>query len=273
MNKKRYIVGVLVAGFVGWLIFSPEDEAPERSDGESRSGSGGELRSLPKEPEPLSPASRHDIVGVPASPDTAYGTPYPYDYGRPPAPGYFAQPQAPDYYGQLQTPDYYGQPQTPVQHYREAGPRPDPMERFSFRPLSEREREQLRAERPASGFDGAMAAPQATPPETYSGTRRASKQYPQRPAWPPYGQTPTPPQWNDRGYSFRPLEQSPGGQDRRRGIYRDSNWDRQHARDSDVPWSDPSAPQWGSAPPGWMPPAERMYPSLHKHPDGKLTAR
>lgn len=259
MDTKRYVIWALLAVFVGWLVFSPEDETPQQGN-ESRSDSGSELRLLPKEPEPLPSASRHGIVGAPARPDAPY-------------PDYDDRWQAPGYYGGPQTPDYYGRPQAPTQQYRKGERRPAPTQRFSFRPLTERERQRLRAERPATGFDRRMAVPQTGLPEMYRQTPRASEQYPQRPAWPANRRRPAPSQWSDGGYTFRPLNQSQGTRERWSSPYRDWNRDWQRERDDDAPWSDPSAPQWGSAPPGWMPPAERMYPSLHKHPDGKLTAR
>lgn len=241
--NKGYIVVAAVTAFFSWLAFSPDDAPPQR--GEVESDQDSELRALPREPESVPGHQRHGIVRAPAAPEAASGGAYPYSYGRP----------------QARDPSF-----GPYQ------PGIDPLERFSFRPLTDRERERLEAERPMPGYYPESMAPSG-PSRTYSRTPNGSERYEQAPNWSAYPQAPTAPQWYGDGYSFR----SDGRPSSRRERWDDPGRERRRtgppATPSDAPWFEPSAPQWGSTPPDWTPPAERMYPSLDLYSNRKLTFR
>jgi hypothetical protein len=233
---KGYLVVACATAFVSWLIFSPDGEKPENGSlsPESATGTGRPL--LPKEPQPAPARVQKGIAQGPRQP---WQDRRPWVSAPPPRPGY-------------------------------AG-RPDQPERYSFRPLSERERERLESDRPAAGGYG---APPLYPTGPYAQDPWASRAAPDRGGWSDYGGSATARPWYGEGFG-RPADPRPGGG------YAEPPYDafpgqpgrEDRAREPASPWGDPTAPQWGSHPPEWQLPEERMYPSLGTPLDRKLSAR
>jgi hypothetical protein len=273
VNTRNLIVGAIAVAFVGWLVLGPEEEAP-KTDGGRESGSGGDYRTLPREPEPLAPQHRYGVAGgAPSGAERPYGSPPPY---------------------------YRGQPPNQAPAYRPVEPQPDPMERFSFRPLTDRERERLSRERPEDYYGVPTAPPPApttawtrtqpyTAPQSYrSPPPYVSTQpygysgYGADPGPSPYGPPPgyagepaygEPTPYSDRqawDYRFRPYEPPPGSSGRRDGPYPEPGWGR--GPELADPWPAAPGPRPDSAARKWAPPAERMYPALDWGPDRKLTS-
>jgi hypothetical protein len=229
---KGYLVVACVTAFVSWLVFSPDGETPEKGGLSPDSATGTVPPMRPKEPQP-SPARVQK--GIAGTADAPY-----YDDRS-----WTSAPSRPRY-----------------------APPVDPRERYSFRPLTERERERLGGDRPSAH---PYAAPPLYAPETYSQPPWAGRSQPERAGSSEYpGMTGARP-WYSEGYGFFP-GQGPAGADT---YPRQDAYPGQPRRDSEPasPWVDPSAPQWGSQAPDWRPPEERMYPSLGAPLDRKLTAR
>ena len=242
MNYRHYLVGLLLAGFLGWSIFGPEDEAPNTGGGSRDSNSGTHIRLLPHEPEPLNTDQRYGI----AASGTAHDRAFPYQRRGP--------------YGQhnpgLTTSPPLG-----------AEPHPHALDRFRFRPLTERERQRMALEGRGPSYDD-QSHPAPGVPEHYS-NRPGYPERTAKPTWPSYGQPLIPTaDWPHRGYSFRPYETPPATRSRWRSPYEEGNGRRQPGPAD--PWS---APQWGSTPRDWSPRGERMYPSLDWWSDRRLTTR
>jgi hypothetical protein len=273
VNTRNLIVGAIAVAFLGWLVLGPEEE-PIKTDGGRDSGSEGDDQTLPRAPEPLAPQHRYGIAGG-AQPgaETPSGSPPPY---------------------------YRGQPPTQAPAYRPVEPQPDPMERYSFRPLTDRERQRLSRERPADNYGVPTTPPPAPTTAWIPEQPDAAPRYygsppsygaPQRYGYPAYGadggpnpygpppgyagepayRQPTPyPDWQAQSYRFRPHEAAQGAGGRWEGPYPEPGWGREPELAD--PWASPSDPRQGSAPRKWAPPAERMYPALDWGPDRKLTS-
>jgi hypothetical protein len=242
---KGYIVVAVVTAFVSWLVFSPDEDPAER--GKTEPDNGSELRALPREPEFVPQQERHGIAHAPDLPASHSGAPYPSSYAEPPA-------HAPS--------------------FRPSEPRTDPLERFSFRPLTERERERLEAEHPLPGYYPEATALQG-PPRAYFQPSGGTEGYGPSPVWYSYPPPPTTPQRYDNDFSYRSEKLPSARRDLMDDPSRIGRESRQAAPESNVPWSDPTAPQWGSRPNDWTPPAERMYPNLDLdlYSNRKLTFR
>jgi hypothetical protein len=229
---KGYVLVACLTAFVSWLVFSPPDESPEDDEQSRKPAPDSDLRTQPRQPE--------------AGPgEETYGIARGYAPRRtPPAPGYETRPW------------------TAAPAYPPSAPRADRMERFTFRPLTERERERLEKERPDPGYYPESVSP-LYPPQPYSRAPQAPQPYPHAPAWSQYPEADGPSRWSGPGFGVRPD---------RGGDYDSAPWRGEERTDSLTPWADPTSPQWGSRPPDWVPPAERMYPSLVPFTDRKLTA-
>jgi len=234
VHIKGYIAVALLTAFVSWLVFSPDDDARRRGGREPASGSGDIHRSLPQEPEPLPTRERYGIAGTTAVPGEPNVGPYAADSSR--------------------------QPRSPRQSYLPRETWPDSMEQFRFRPLTERERKRLEAQRPPLDYfpNGQTAAVPQWP-------------YTQPQGMAPDPQSPFSPQRYDQSYSFRP-EQRPAKNRHWTPYERDGSRQWQRSSEPTGPWHEPPSPQWGSTPPRWAPPADRMYPNLNIYSDTKLTA-
>jgi hypothetical protein len=241
---KGYVLVACTTAFLSWLVFSPDDQAPERESSESATGT--QPRSLPREPETGPKIERSGIAGR---------------RGR---------------WGDVPSVDYERKRQTPSMAYRRYAPGTDPMERYSFRPLTEREKARLERERPMPGYyDDTL--PQY-PSEVYSQSQQAQQEYPgPDAARGTYAQPDAPRPWYGlEGYGLRPERRDGYSPDPWIIPYADRQAPGSRPLDSAAPWSDPPTPQWGqwgSRPPEWGPPEDRMYPSLSPYSDSRLTAR
>jgi hypothetical protein len=239
---KGYVVVACLTAFVSWLIFSPHDETPEGDDRSREPAPGNELRTQPREPEAGPGEEPYGIAGRYAPRRT------------PPSRGY--------------EPGRW----TAAPAYPPSAPGPDAMERFSFRPLTERELKRIEQERTAPGYYPESVSP-FYPPQPYSRAPRGPEPSSETPGWSRYPQADGPSPWYGPGYGLRPDRR--GGDDSTPwyGDYPARRGHGEERNDALVPWSNPTSPQWGSRPPDWVPPAERMYPSLLPFADRKLTAR
>jgi hypothetical protein len=239
---KGYVVVAVLTAFVSWLIFSPDDDTRDGEATSPESTNGMELRVQPREP---GPGPRTEPYGVAGGGDLR------------------------------ETParDREAPPRYPPRSYRPSAPRMDSPERFSFRPLTERERERLQADRPAPTYYPESPLP-GYPPAPYSQALPMPAPAPESRPWAGYGDPDDVRRPHDGGYGYRPgsrADSYPAP-----WYYGDSpsgDWRSRVRPDAASPWSDPASPQWGSTPPEWAPPEDRMYPSLVPYPDRKLTAR
>lgn len=206
-------------------------------DGETAKApsASGDLRSRASGSKPMQPGGGY---GAPSPPRVRETNRYP-------------EPAAPWYDG------YRRGGATP---YGPVEPDLDPMERFSFRPLTERERARLEADRPSTYYSG----PPAPAPSSQSYPDRYDQSDPSR-----YGQAPGYPERRGGGYGYRPPV--PGGDSPDRWIEPYPSWSEGH--DYRAPWESQPAPRWGSQPHDTAPPARRMYPLLNEYQDRRFTAR
>ena len=240
MNAKGYIVSTLVLVFLGWLVFWPDDRPKDEVRDGQEPESSIDTRRMPKEPEPLPPVERYGVASAPAPPanETPHGVVRDY---------------------------YYGEPWSRQRAYPPVHAAPEPPTRYTYRPLTERERKRLETERPVfyppyeggAPPSGTTQARRGHPDTSYRATHQNSIE-----------------QRFEAQYSFRPYERSPSAADPWRGGF-PQRPDRRNDRDSAEPWgSPPPDPQWGSTPPDyWTPPTERMYPSLDRPWGRRLSAR
>ena len=258
MNTKRYIATALIFAFLGWLVFWPEEQPPDQGDNGHEPESSIDTRRFLREPEPLPPEDRYGIAGMTSPPpkETPHG-------------------KVQDY--------YYGHTGPSESRYAPAQPQPEPLERYTFRPLTERERRNLEAERPAAYpyYGGTTPPDPSRTPQTYAERRGYS--YPRERAAPgraDFAERQRQSQSQRSAYadhrfgehySFRPLQHSPSSPQRWQGPYPQRAWSNR--QDASEPWTAPPDPQWGSTPPDyWTPPTERMYPSLDRTWGKTLTA-
>lgn len=244
MNTKQK-AALLLIGIVGTVLFLPDDEAPDiaetqqaRQDPSQASPQRDDIRFRPQDDQLRAPERGHGSADRFPLPDGAYPS--------------FGQ-SAPDFLP--------GQHLDRTPAFRPLRPQQDPMERFTFRPLSDRERQRLEAERPDTYFGGQdLTAPSS--PYDY-GPQAGSEQ-------PWYRQPYAYPEWQrDPSYGYRSGTSPSWGPGGRGGDYRN---DRRTDERTDERWLAPDAPQWGSQPYDWSPPAQRMYPSLNGDPGRRLTA-
>lgn len=230
-----------MTGLIAAVLLWPEDQAPEAPKDVSAPNASSDGKIHPRPPEYDGRERRYGAEDrpVPES-DRYYDRYFDRDFAPPPPPAY----------------GYPGGRETP---YGIMEPEPRPMERFSFRPLSDREKARLESERPDAFYGGAPA----TVPQPYSG-------WPRQPGpSSAYSQAPTYPDWYGEGYSYRQGDRYRTDGEIRRSPYGD--WrDRPDDRET---WSGRPEPEWGSQPRDWAPPAQRMYPSLGADPGRRLTAR
>jgi hypothetical protein len=241
---KSRIVGLLLILFVGFLVLRPGDDPSDSGDRDSESATDRQFQS--REPAFLAPERDYGIAGRPgagAAP-RPYGAPPPYS--EPPRydvrGSYPPEPYAQESFTQ----DYpvgYGARAPYGGHARPS------TGGYRFRPLDEQERRRTQktySDRyPTPYYPAPLARPEPVAPAPYS----AGTAYPE-PA--------------EEIYSFRPLERSARG--RWQGPYQDPGW--RTDRGPTDPWSAPPPPQWGS-----MPPAQRMYPNLHRDFGRRMTSR
>lgn len=153
-----------------------------------------------------------------------------------------------------------GQPYPMPGEVRPYAPRwqePPPPERFTFRPLTEREKERLdQRSRDDPYYDPyGYAYPQAP--------RRGGYGAPQYQAEPP------PPEYGARRYGdYYGHERAPAP----RSYPRPEPYRAPRDPGYEEPWTTPADPLWGAQPPEWYPPSRRMYPSLQNDPGNRLTA-
>jgi len=223
-----------VVGLLAAILLWPEDKPPEPEKQASAPATTPEPKFRLREPSYREPASGYGAT-MPPSGSRAYA-PYP-------------PPRSPS----------YSYPDTGMGNHAPVEPRSDPYERFSFRPLSERERERLEAERADPYY---AAPPPPPPPQPYAG-------WGGQPEAPGYGQAPAPPDWYGGGYDYRSYGNYPRESADRRSPY----GDRREEQDYRGAWPSPPEPQWGSQPRDWAPPAQRMYPSLGAEEDRRFTYR
>jgi hypothetical protein len=246
VNTKQK-AALLLIGIVGTVLLWPDGEAPDTTD-------PAEKQQARQDPSQVSP-QRDDVRFRPQDnqvrgPEQQYG----------PADRYPLSDSAYPSFRQS-APDFPGQRADRPPAYRPLRPQQDPMERFTFRPLSERERQRLEAERPDTYFGGQDLAGPSSP---YDYSRQAGSEQP----W--YQQPYAYPEWQRvPGYGYGPGTSPSWGAGGRGGDYRN---DRRTDERTDERWSAPDEPQWGSQPYDWAPPAQRMYPSLNGDPGRRLTA-
>lgn len=246
MNTKQK-AALLLIGVVGTVLLWPDGEAPDTTD-------PAEKQQARQDPSQASP-QRDDIRFRPQDnhlrgPEQQYGSAdrYPLPDAAYPA---FRQ----------SAPDFPGQRADRPPAYRPLRPQQDPMERFTFRPLSDRERQRLEAERPDTYFGGQDLA---GPSSRHDYGRQAGPEQ----HW--YQQPYAYPEWQrDPGYGYGPATSPSWGAGGRGGDFRN---DRRSDERTDERWSAPDEPQWGSQPYDWAPPAQRMYPSLNGDPGRRFTA-
>jgi hypothetical protein len=233
LNTRILIVGSLLVGLAGIVWLWPEDEAQRPVERIAAPDSSPDYRSRQPSPKQAQPGGRY---GRAVSPRAWENKP---DYG----------PAAPR---------YYGYPAGNAAPYGQVAPEPDPMERFTFRPLSERERKRSEAERPETYYGG-PAAPSSQPyTEWYDQQPEPNRYYP----------APAYPNRQGNGYSYRPYQPGTEARDQWADPYRD--WSE--GQDYQNPAATP-APRWGSQPRGSAPPSRSMYPSLDGYKDRRFTAR
>lgn len=235
MNKRILIAGLVSAGLLGTVMLWPEDQAPEPPKKVAAPASSSKYSFRPQESDRGIPYQRYGTAVAPQAPMAN-------DAFRPAAP------------------DYYGYPSVEPSPYRPVQPESSPLERFSFRPLSKRERQKLEAERPDPYYNAPPAAAPSSQPYATRSDQPAPRAYRQNPGYP---------DWRGDGYSYRPTEPTYSEWDSRRSPNRDWRGE-QNYQDT---WSEPPAAQWGSQPRDWAPPAQRMYPTLNSDPSRRFSAR
>jgi hypothetical protein len=244
LKNRRYVISVLVVAFLGWWLLWPDGQPTKEKSGGTESESSIDPRRLIKEREPLPPEERYGIAET--SPSAAEETPF----------------------GKVR-PYYYGQPWPTERPATSTQRGPDSVPRYTFRPLTDRERRRLETAPPVP-YQYDHGTSQRRPvgiPKAFSGDSGYS--YPQRHGSPL--DTSQPNRWADGRYSFRPLESSPSRPQRWQGPYQEPVRDRRP--DAVEPWTTPPDPQWGSRPPDyWTPPTERMYPNTDWSSGETLTA-
>lgn len=240
MITKSRMVGLLLILFVGFLVLRPGDEPSDSGDSESAT----DRQFQPREPAFLAPERDYGIAGRPgaSSSPPSYGAPKPTPPGSYPATSLAPESYLPESYSRSYS-GGYGAPDPYGRHVRPS------MNGYRFRPLDEQEQRRMQApypnRYPTRHYPAPIARPEPIAPAPYS----ARTAYPE-PA--------------EEIYSFRPLERPTRG--RWQGPYQDPGW--RTDRGPTDPWSAPPPPQWGS-----MPPAQRMYPNLHRDSGRRMTSR
>jgi len=231
LNRRTLIAGAVV-GLLAAILLWPEEKPPEPEKQASEPAATPEPKFRLREPSYQEPRSGYGSARPPSRSD-AY-SPYP-------------PPRSPS----------YGYPDAGMGSYAPLEPRSDPYERFSFRPLSERERERLEAERTDPYY--AMPPPPQQPYAEWGG----------QPGAPGSGQASGYPEWYGGGYGYPAY----GDYSRERADRRSPYGERREEQDYRGAWPSPPEPQWGSQPRDWVPPAQRMYPSLGAEADRRFTYR
>jgi len=251
VNKRPLLIGSLVLGVAAVVVFWDGEETPDSKG----TGVGGKAQSAPghsaepSQPKLLPPERRSGDTRTP-----------------------------PSRTGRSTYPDY---PRAPGTSYPSARQAQDPMERFSFRPLTDRERKRIEAEYPQRGYPS-QADRNHGSPRPADRSREYPSAYDPAPAAPhpgatapsdyaPYPAQPGYPGWERPGYSFRPLDKAPAARDRWQGPYQDRGWSGE--QDYAERWTAPGEPQWGSTAPVQPPSPQRMYPSWDLDTGRRLTSR
>ena len=235
LNTRILIIGCLFAGLTALITLWPEGEPPSPVGQVKAPDTSGNYRSRLPGPEQVQPDVRYGTAAPPRVRET----------GRQWVPA---------------VPSYDRYPGNDAAPYGPVESQPNLRERFTFRPLTDRERERLEADRPAPYYGGPTPMePSARPyPEWYD-QPEPSRYYP----------TPAYPDRRGGGYSFRPSHPGTEARDQRAEPY--SDWG--NGQDYQNQWAAPPATRWGSQPHNSPPPARRMYPRLDDYEDRRFTAR
>jgi hypothetical protein len=233
LNKQKLIAGAIATGLLVIFLLWPEDEAPKSPEQLSAPAEPAAKQRRRAAPDSDSPPRWYGTAEVPQAPGEMFpGTPRPYAY---------------DDYQQGWDQRYGAFPQ-----------RAERTERFDFRPLTERERERLDAQR----RDPYYVYPPPQEPISQPYADRSA-----RPPPPAYRQTPPYPDWRTDGYGYGPYGSPPPLPE----AWERPDWDeRGYGEDL---WGRPPVPEWGSQPWDRVPPAQRMYPNLGAEPNRSFTAR
>lgn len=234
MNKSRLALGVGIAILVGfWML---------RDRGEPPIPQAPPQRPLDQTQSPTQERARAP-QWLPPSPVTQ-------------APPYTFVPGYPDYSGHS--------PQTPMGLY-------PPEEIFRFRPLGERERRRIE-EQARSPYGPYYPSPsEAWGPQRQPGTG-SPRAYGVDPATQdPWLRDGGGRGWGTEGYGFRRVDPPGTAGDRWRSPYAMPTQPGEWLPPDPGLFQEPN--QWGAIPPERTPPSYRMYPSLDKHRDRRLSSR